>query len=369
MLNGSQTKSYSNRRSRSAPPGGFPETVTSTSLEDWGVVILSSSVNGDKKTPNPFSYSLLETVTCKGSVGNRNVVNKAYSYTEGNLNGAIVIPTTTNSIAEGSVYNNALNNLIGKIRQSDYNLGVSLGELKETVHLSKDILGLTRKFASKLPKGRLIAVGSKLLADAWLTYSYGVRPLINDIHAILEIQPRTNYKFYLKVRSTQSNDRSEKYLDNAGWNAVRRITEKCTVKFSVTVDIPNPLQDFGDRVGALNPALIAWELIPLSFVADWFVNVGQTLNILGACASMSNYQVLGSSTTFHSRNTFVKCLDVQNLYPLLWEASYSGRRKNISVVRSKITSLPLPMWPPFQIPTGSSQLLSAAALLRTIGLK
>lgn len=35
--------------------------------------------------------------------------------------------------------------------------------------------------------------------------------------------------------------------------------------------------DFASSLGLDNPALIAWELTPLSFVFDWFINVGDFL--------------------------------------------------------------------------------------------
>lgn len=41
--------------------------------------------------------------------------------------------------------------------------------------------------------------------------------------------------------------------------------------------VENPLYRILSSVGLLNPAAIAWELVPLSFVFDWFYNIGDFL--------------------------------------------------------------------------------------------
>jgi hypothetical protein len=42
--------------------------------------------------------------------------------------------------------------------------------------------------------------------------------------------------------------------------------------------VSNPNLYLASQLGFVNPAAIAWELVPFSFVVDWFVNVGEFLN-------------------------------------------------------------------------------------------
>jgi hypothetical protein len=44
------------------------------------------------------------------------------------------------------------------------------------------------------------------------------------------------------------------------------------------VHISNPNLYLANKLGFVNPAVIAWELVPFSFVVDWFVPVGNFLS-------------------------------------------------------------------------------------------
>lgn len=48
--------------------------------------------------------------------------------------------------------------------------------------------------------------------------------------------------------------------------------------------------------GLINPAVLAWELIPFSFVVDWFAPIGNTLDALDAGVGV---QFLSGTRTDH----------------------------------------------------------------------
>lgn len=65
--------------------------------------------------------------------------------------------------------------------------------------------------------------------------------------------------------------------------------------------------DFASSLGLDNPALIAWELTPLSFVFDWFINVGDFLTgltprgvafVSGSISTKVDVQVRRDAQTF-----------------------------------------------------------------------
>jgi hypothetical protein len=53
---------------------------------------------------------------------------------------------------------------------------------------------------------------------------------------------------------------------------------KVFVRTGGRVGIENLDLALASQLGVVNPASIAWELIPFSFIVDWFLNVGDFLN-------------------------------------------------------------------------------------------
>lgn len=123
--------------------------------------------------------------------------------------------------------------------------------------------------------------------NAWLEYRYGWMPFVKDVqdatNTLMDVvdQPQRRkgtvrasqqFKSVTSNRELVFND--GQYAD-AGQEIVERyasITAKCSF-------VPNA-QDLPGRFGLLNPLEVAWELLPFSFVVDWFVPVGNYLSAL-----------------------------------------------------------------------------------------
>lgn len=58
----------------------------------------------------------------------------------------------------------------------------------------------------------------------------------------------------------------------------RRTEAKLTCKISTLVRVSDPNLWLANQLGFVNPVVIAWDLVPFSFVVDWFVNVNEFLN-------------------------------------------------------------------------------------------
>jgi hypothetical protein len=65
---------------------------------------------------------------------------------------------------------------------------------------------------------------------------------------------------------------------------------------AVDVRVDNPNLHLAQQLGFINPLSVAWELVPFSFVVDWFGNVGQVLASFSDFAGLS--QVNPRTTTF-----------------------------------------------------------------------
>lgn len=176
---------------------------------------------------------------------------------------------------------------------------VFLGELREALHMIKHPLqGLRRGIADylvrldKRARGRHSKSSRKrALQDTWLEYSFGWMPFINDLKDAHEAyQSICNRLQHTRV-SAVGVDRSYAYHSDLSMLASpsiyfriksvlkREISVKYVAGLSDVVsgksDASLVIDSFGLGLNEFIPT--AWELLPFSFVTDYFTNVGAIL--------------------------------------------------------------------------------------------
>lgn len=80
----------------------------------------------------------------------------------------------------------------------------------------------------------------------------------------------------------------------------RRFHADGTVTFSAGVVVTNPNLWLGNKLGLINPLSVAWDLVPWSFVANMFVNIGQ---LLGSLTDLAGLSLRDDSLTYSSNGT------------------------------------------------------------------
>lgn len=114
----------------------------------------------------------------------------------------------------------------------------------------------------------LQAIGRK-----WMAYRYAVMPLVYSYKDISELltEKETLFRSYRATRgvSPRDLDLSEK----TGLRIEKNTVGTCTVRTTVKMGFTAASVSSASRV-SFNPFVTAWELTTLSFVADWFLNVG-----------------------------------------------------------------------------------------------
>lgn len=128
---------------------------------------------------------------------------------------------------------------------------------------------------------------TKTMSSYWLEIQYGWRPLLSDVHAAAEflaaslMDPLSNtYRVRVFKGRTRTN--------NAGLGTnvyARSLTETdyhCRRLRGVISEYPS----WPDKLGLTNPASIAWEIMPYSFVIDWFTPIGSWLQARSAVSSL-----------------------------------------------------------------------------------
>jgi len=192
------------------------------------------------------------------------------------------------------------NKLMTKVRNKQVDLGVALGEYAETAAMIATIGAKIAKAISAARKGRFgdamrALTGSSrrdtwkhvplAAANTWLGVTYGLKPLLNDIYGAMELLEKryTSPPVRQSVRASHQVNVSAEAdisLGDAPWivHNTRGLIISGRVSGIIHYQVDNPVIRLLDQVGLLNPAAIAWELVPYSFVVDWFLPVGDFFN-------------------------------------------------------------------------------------------
>jgi hypothetical protein len=72
---------------------------------------------------------------------------------------------------------------------------------------------------------------------------------------------------------------------------IEKLRVKQVVKIACNVRIDNPALATAQAVGLTNPALVAWELVPYSFVIDWFLPIGNWLTAIAPLVGITPQDV------------------------------------------------------------------------------
>lgn len=240
------------------------------------------------------------------------------------------------------------NRLIEKCRGTKIDLGVALGETRETAEMigssarkisssALDVASatlqsnrkdadylLTRAFRTlaggKISKLKEVA---DLASSAWLGWSYGVRPLLGDIEAAISTVQGADKQPYYELETVRSrlSDVLEAEYDfawpNGNGDYFNRKTQSYKASRSVSGNMTfvcnNPILRSADQLGLTNPLSVAYELVTLSFVLDWFIPVGDwitnivpplgvdfvrgtvTTKIVGSCSQSTTFPPMNAS--------------------------------------------------------------------------
>lgn len=113
-------------------------------------------------------------------------------------------------------------------------------------------------------------------ADLWLELQFGWKPIVSDIKKSMDVLEREFDTARLRGTSESSRPNSKPFEANVGQSDYRNTgSSHLKVSASGRVVPTNPNLLLANQLGVVNPALVAWDLVPFSFVVDWFLPVSK----------------------------------------------------------------------------------------------
>ena len=239
----------------------------------------------------------------------------------------------------------------------------------EIRHLRRWQQSVARRFGSEnytpLPVNRgLVSRVSQRGADGWLEFTYGLSPLISDVRGIAEniFGVLGNLLMTFKGVGKHRVDMRELI------SGPQEFTGACTVKGGVKVTLGVQMKPGFDggkqRWSSINPLVVAYELVPFSFVYDWIVDLGGYMRNLETSLLYQPDFVSGYTSTLVRYRSNTEFNDSYEESGWRHSISASCRYEMTGFTRSLLGNYPYPQLPMLKPELGSSRLLSAAALLR-----
>lgn len=313
--------------------------------------------------------------------------------------GSAHVPTAyiTPSSLITSLENQVKFDLISRAKGHQFNAPIFAAEAKKTstmvyeraVHLTEMVRNLRRgrldRFIEAMHdsvskpsrrkaaswRDRLKTDPTNAASNVWLEATYGWVPFISDVQAatntLMDVVDKPANRV-ARVTSGRTSSGSLEggegvlYAYQSGYYRVfakpiglYRVSARGIWKFSPgSKDLPG-------KFGLLNPLEVAWELVPFSFVADWFLPIGDYLSALDAPYRFTH---VGGSVG-------VKIEEDITYIPTRWTPAGTSLKMynqshSVRVSRTPLSSVPVPAlsslsWAP---ELGVSRMISSISLLR-----
>lgn len=240
--------------------------------------------------------------------------------------------------------------LYGEIEPITANLALLYAERKKTGESIAIALGGILKAVRQVRKGKCPEIfmgaselaGRKKLSGAWLNYVYGIKPFCQDLYQLAHSDIKQVQRIRAKHWNWWQVKTSDPLFSGAG---------SYRVAMNYGLSLREPLTATLAGAGLTNPLLIAWELTPFSFMADWLYPVGPYLEMLSSTTGFNKHS---GSTTTTSIYSGVKTSSVSDAYHRI------GR---FYIKQRTVTTFPNVPLPSFKNPFSPVHALNALTII------
>lgn len=188
--------------------------------------------------------------------------------------------------------------LLKKVKAHDFDLAVNLAQMGQITRMVDSTLGKLGRAILAVKRGDIAtaarqlgakpklkygkgakALNPKDIGQFWLELQYGWRPLISDVYeaskAFEEISEGPRSALFRtsvwKAGAFEGSQSPSSYSSNYGEKLTRRLQYEMYEEMTAN-----------RQLGLMDPLSVGWEIIPYSFVVDWFIPIGTYLDNLNA---------------------------------------------------------------------------------------
>lgn len=168
--------------------------------------------------------------------------------------------------------------LLTNLAEAPESLELIIAALKLALRPIQGIKSLVEKHKKARARGKSAKEANAEISSQWMQYRYGIMPIVLSIMDAIELLDKAFDEFHTsRAFSVQSvNLDSRPFIHTSESYFYKRMQGT----FRISAVGKARYNDFRTRLSDLitsNLFLTAWELIPMSFVIDWFVNVGDVI--------------------------------------------------------------------------------------------
>lgn len=268
--------------------------------------------------------------------------------------------------------------------------GVALGELGETLRMLTSPAKALRKRVgdyysrilsrhAKRYAGRTTKQRNRYLSETWLEASFGWLPFISDVKDAMDAM--SNRQHYLRDRiiiQAFADDKTDAYDPNGVTYAGGKLAYVCGVKTSHGASVQyrgalratqeSPIQKDARLWGFTPDQIIptVWELMPYSFVIDYFTNIGKVIDawsirrarLTWGARTVRQYRIrdVADARSTNDRTGVTEVI-TESFSPGTW------RSEETTINRYPVNSVPIPDFR-FRLPGSNLKWLNLGALAR-----
>lgn len=332
------------------------EPTRGTRDENWSIVrsniVHNPIVNGWRR-PSAYSFDKSETRQVKGHVYGQFLYGQGTNSKGGSrlrIDGALfsVVGSTKFTAPSQNEIRALRTKALNQAKNQKLDFAMAIATRKQTAGMIGQMAGTLATAYSQARRRNFAAAaktlgiqnnvrqGTKSVSSGWLQLQFGWRPLMNDIYGAYQtlVSPIPENGKLVVVRTSNRNSTATS-IEGAysPWGSSyvtghyrRDETHTRDMKVSYWYRINEAGLYTINQTGLIDPMVVAWDLVPFSFVVDWLLPVG---NFLRACTADVGLDYLGGSMTYFEKST-VKITSTRATTPELVHSSYRDNKASCS---------------------------------------